>query len=160
MDRKTDIGRGREGTTCIRCRLIDTNCLDSTLHSTPLHSPLCLPLVKWLSPLILSFNHQKPYPLLPLLTYTPAIPISSCLISYPPQALASSADLLYELPLDIGVCARAIRHARLDVLIYPEIGIDPVSYYLSFSRLAPVQAAWYGHPDTTGVSHHMVVHSI
>ena len=46
----------------------------------------------------------------------------------------------------------SIRHADLDILIYPEIGIDPVTYYLSFARLAPVQAVWYGHPDTTGVS--------
>ena len=35
--------------------------------------------------------------------------------------------------------SRALRNARLDVLVYPEIGIDPVTYYLSFARLAPVQ---------------------
>ena len=25
------------------------------------------------------------------------------------------------------------------MLVYPEVGIDPVTYYLSFARLAPVQ---------------------
>ena len=35
--------------------------------------------------------------------------------------------------------SRALRNARLDVLVYPEVGIDPVTYYLSFARLAPVQ---------------------
>ena len=39
----------------------------------------------------------------------------------------------------------------LDVLVYPELGMDPVSYFLAFSRIAPVQVAWWGHPDTTGI---------
>jgi hypothetical protein len=55
------------------------------------------------------------------------------------EALAIAASWLYQLPLDISVCAKAIRSAKLDVLIYPEVGIDPVTYYLSFARLAPVQ---------------------
>ena len=25
-----------------------------------------------------------------------------------------------------------------------------MAYFLSFARLAPIQAAWWGHPDTTG----------
>ena len=45
-----------------------------------------------------------------------------------------------------------IRSANLDILIYPEIGLDPVTYFLAFSRLAKVQMAWLGHPDTTGIS--------
>lgn len=48
------------------------------------------------------------------------------------------------------MCADVVRQQHLDILIYPEIGTEPVSYFLAFSRLAPVQAAWWGHPDTTG----------
>lgn len=32
-----------------------------------------------------------------------------------------------------------------------QIGIDRLTYFLSLSRLAPVQAAWWGNPDTSGV---------
>lgn len=50
----------------------------------------------------------------------------------------------------LNVCAEMLRRQRLDVLVYPEVGLDPVAYFLAFSRLAPVQAVWWGHPDTTG----------
>jgi predicted O-linked N-acetylglucosamine transferase (SPINDLY family) len=39
----------------------------------------------------------------------------------------------------------------LDVLFYPDIGMDPLSYFLAFSRLAPVQCVTWGHPVTTGI---------
>jgi len=40
---------------------------------------------------------------------------------------------------------------QLDVLIYPEIGMDPTSIKLASLRLAPVQVATWGHPETTGL---------
>lgn len=45
----------------------------------------------------------------------------------------------------------AIVDAKPDVLIYPEIGMDPMSLKLASMRLAPVQAASWGHPETTGL---------
>jgi protein O-GlcNAc transferase len=47
--------------------------------------------------------------------------------------------------------ARAISDAQLDVLIYPEIGMDALTMQLASLRLAPVQAATWGHPETTGL---------
>ena len=47
--------------------------------------------------------------------------------------------------------ARLIHSSRLDVLIYPEIGMDPTTAKLAAMRLAPVQAASWGHPETTGL---------
>jgi predicted O-linked N-acetylglucosamine transferase (SPINDLY family) len=44
-----------------------------------------------------------------------------------------------------------ILDAQPDVLIYPEIGMDPMSVRLASMRLAPVQAASWGHPETTGL---------
>jgi protein O-GlcNAc transferase len=49
-----------------------------------------------------------------------------------------------------GDWARLIHDARLDVLIYPEVGMDATSAKLAAMRLAPVQAASWGHPETTG----------
>jgi predicted O-linked N-acetylglucosamine transferase (SPINDLY family) len=45
----------------------------------------------------------------------------------------------------------AIRDARLDVLIYPELGMDALTPRLAALRLAPVQVAAWGHPETTGL---------
>jgi len=45
----------------------------------------------------------------------------------------------------------AIREQRLDVLLYPELGMDALTPRLAALRLAPVQAASWGHPETTGL---------
>ncbi len=45
----------------------------------------------------------------------------------------------------------AIARSNLDVLIYPEIGMDPMTVRLASLRLAPVQVATWGHPETTGL---------
>lgn len=48
--------------------------------------------------------------------------------------------------------ARAeISALELDVLFYQDIGMDPYTYFLAFSRLAPVQCVSFGHPNTTGI---------
>jgi protein O-GlcNAc transferase len=40
---------------------------------------------------------------------------------------------------------------HLDILIYPEIGMDVMTVKLAAMRLAPVQIASWGHPETTGL---------
>jgi predicted O-linked N-acetylglucosamine transferase (SPINDLY family) len=45
----------------------------------------------------------------------------------------------------------AIRAERPDVLLYPEVGMHPTALQLASLRLAPVQAAAWGHPETTGL---------
>jgi predicted O-linked N-acetylglucosamine transferase (SPINDLY family) len=47
--------------------------------------------------------------------------------------------------------ARTIHDSRMDVLLYPEIGMDPTTAKLAAMRLAPVQAASWGHPETSGL---------
>ena len=54
-------------------------------------------------------------------------------------------------PKTLQAWAGAINDARLDVLIYPEIGMDALTVQLASLRLAPVQAASWGHPETTGL---------
>jgi predicted O-linked N-acetylglucosamine transferase (SPINDLY family) len=67
-------------------------------------------------------------------------------------ALARSAVAHYEAgPRDLRGWLDAIRHAAPHVLIYPEVGMDPLSARLAALRLAPVQAASWGHPETTGL---------
>jgi predicted O-linked N-acetylglucosamine transferase (SPINDLY family) len=45
----------------------------------------------------------------------------------------------------------AIRSANLDVIIYPEVGMDAVTAQLAALRLAPIQATTWGHPETSGL---------
>jgi predicted O-linked N-acetylglucosamine transferase (SPINDLY family) len=53
--------------------------------------------------------------------------------------------------LPLATLAERIRSARLDVLVFPDLGLDPRQHALASLRLAPVQAAFYGHPVTSGL---------
>jgi predicted O-linked N-acetylglucosamine transferase (SPINDLY family) len=67
-----------------------------------------------------------------------------------PEATAANApDATYDRWF--AGLGRALRADRLDVLIFPDIGMDPTSFALAALRLAPVQAAGLGHPVTTGL---------
>jgi protein O-GlcNAc transferase len=46
---------------------------------------------------------------------------------------------------------RHIREDNLHILIYPEIGMDPMTVKLAALKLAPVQVVSWGHPDTSGL---------
>jgi len=41
---------------------------------------------------------------------------------------------------------------ELDILVYLDIGMEPLSYFMAFSRLARVQCVMGGHPVTTGIA--------
>ena len=48
--------------------------------------------------------------------------------------------------------AHLIAKQRLDVLLYPEIGMDATTKALACLRLAPIQIASWGHPESTGLT--------
>jgi predicted O-linked N-acetylglucosamine transferase (SPINDLY family) len=54
-------------------------------------------------------------------------------------------------PTTLTAWVQAIQAKELDVIIYPEIGMDPATSQLASLRLAPVQAASWGHPECTGL---------
>jgi len=58
---------------------------------------------------------------------------------------------LEDRPKDLAAWVAAIKDQDLDVLLYPEIGMHPLTLQLACLRLAPVQAAAWGHPETTGL---------
>jgi protein O-GlcNAc transferase len=53
-------------------------------------------------------------------------------------------------PLPVAAWRSAILEDAPHVLIYPEVGMDPVCAQLAAQRLAPVQCNSWGHPDTSG----------
>jgi protein O-GlcNAc transferase len=70
------------------------------------------------------------------------------------ETLFAKAHVSYFIqgPLDMRQWVEAIMDEQLDVLIYPEVGMDPLTAQLAALRLAPVQVATWGHPETTGLS--------
>ena len=63
----------------------------------------------------------------------------------------SRVDRFVQGPKPIRAWLDEIGNDRPDILLYPEVGMDPVSCTLAALRLAPVQAASWGHPITTGL---------
>lgn len=62
-------------------------------------------------------------------------------------------DAIVYLKRNLSEIREYIAREKLDILFYPEIGMDPFIYFLAFSRLAPIQCVGWGHPVTTGIQH-------
>lgn len=65
--------------------------------------------------------------------------------------IRDSADNYLVLPSTLEAARDKIAELGLDILFYQDIGMDAYTYFLAFSRLAPVQCVSFGHPDTTGI---------
>ena len=65
-------------------------------------------------------------------------------------ARSSQTDLI-KCNEDYSWWINAIQSNQIDVLIYPEIGMDAMAIKLASMRLAPIQIASWGHPETTGL---------
>lgn len=67
------------------------------------------------------------------------------------RMIDAGADEVVTLSPDLAHAREQIAALKLDVLYYTDIGMDPLTYFLAFSRLAPVQCVTNGHPVTTGI---------
>jgi protein O-GlcNAc transferase len=67
------------------------------------------------------------------------------------NAINNSADEVIVLPRELRAARHKIAEHSLDILLYLDIGMDPLTYFLAYSRLAPVQCVTWGHPVTTGI---------
>jgi predicted O-linked N-acetylglucosamine transferase (SPINDLY family) len=55
-------------------------------------------------------------------------------------------------PLSLATARERVAQLELDVLVYTDIGMDPFTYFLAYSRLARLQCVSGGHPVTTGIA--------
>jgi predicted O-linked N-acetylglucosamine transferase (SPINDLY family) len=62
-----------------------------------------------------------------------------------------SADKVVVLPKHLDSARRLIAQQALDLLYYTDVGMESITYFLAFSRLAHVQCTGWGHPMTTGI---------
>jgi predicted O-linked N-acetylglucosamine transferase (SPINDLY family) len=66
------------------------------------------------------------------------------------RALADRAPLI-TLPGNPEAARAAVAALDLDILVYLDLGMDPLTWVLAFFRSARLQCALYGHPMTTGI---------
>lgn len=67
------------------------------------------------------------------------------------ERLKYCSDEVVELHDDLELARLQVESLELDILFYQDIGMEPFSYFLAFSRLARIQCTSFGHPDTTGI---------
>lgn len=70
--------------------------------------------------------------------------------SFTQEAQAACATFV-QGPKSLSEWIQTILDHQLDVLIFPEIGMDPMTCRLACLRLAPHQATSWGHPSTSGI---------
>jgi protein O-GlcNAc transferase len=68
------------------------------------------------------------------------------------ERMQADADRSVDLDADFHTARAQIAALELDILFYQDIGMEPMSYLLAHSRLAPVQCVSFGHPNTTGIA--------
>jgi protein O-GlcNAc transferase len=66
------------------------------------------------------------------------------------EQVRARADKFVHTEAGLEELAKIVEDASLDVLIYPELGMDGKIFALSSLRLAPIQACGWGHPVTPG----------
>ena len=66
------------------------------------------------------------------------------------ESICKAADKVVNLPDDLWKSRQIIAEHLLDILFFPEIGMDPLTYFIAFSRLAKVQCK-RGFPITSGI---------
>lgn len=67
------------------------------------------------------------------------------------KEIDAAAEVVHRLPANLFAAQEQLAALDLDVLFYTDLGMEPLAYFLSFARLAPVQCATWGHPTTSGV---------
>ncbi|HEY9616188.1 MAG TPA: tetratricopeptide repeat protein, partial [Microcoleaceae cyanobacterium] len=67
------------------------------------------------------------------------------------QEVRSHSDVFYQIPDDLEAVCQQIRADNLHVLVFPEIGMQPLMAQLAALRLAPVQCSSWMHPVTSGL---------
>lgn len=65
--------------------------------------------------------------------------------------LRSHSHRFHHFAGNMEAAARQIEKDHLHILVYTDIGMDPITTQLAALRLAPVQCKGWGHPVTTGI---------
>ena len=67
------------------------------------------------------------------------------------QEIIAAQIPIISLPKSFVAAHKLVADKKLDLIIYPDIGMDAPTHYMAMARLAPHQACFQGHPETTGI---------
>jgi predicted O-linked N-acetylglucosamine transferase (SPINDLY family) len=67
------------------------------------------------------------------------------------REIRAQADFAVVVPHSLQQAREVVAALELDILFYQDIGLDTLTYFLAFSRLAPTQCVGWGHPVTCGI---------
>ncbi|MEX0270317.1 tetratricopeptide repeat protein [Leptolyngbyaceae cyanobacterium UHCC 1019] len=68
------------------------------------------------------------------------------------EQFQSWSDRFHHIPNNLEAVCQQILSDQLHVLVFPEIGMDPLTVQMAALRLAPIQCTAWGHPVTSGLS--------
>jgi len=68
-----------------------------------------------------------------------------------PKILKTTTKNIILSNSNIEEARKQIENEKLDILVYCELGMDPRSLFIAYSRLAPVQCNTWGHSDSSGI---------
>lgn len=83
--------------------------------------------------------------------FQPVVVCAETGVAFLKQGLDDAKVGLLPLPYDFSSAVERARAARFDVLYHWETGTDVTNYFLPFCRLAPIQCASMGNPETSGI---------
>jgi predicted O-linked N-acetylglucosamine transferase (SPINDLY family) len=67
------------------------------------------------------------------------------------QQFQLSSDFFHHIPEDLEAVCHQIIEDKLHILIFPDIGMAPLTTQMAGLRIAPVQCTAWGHPVTSGL---------
>jgi len=68
------------------------------------------------------------------------------------REMTDRAEGCLRLSNDLAEARSTLAQAELDIIYFADIGMEPLTYYLAFSRSAHLQVTTWGHPVTTGLT--------
>lgn len=66
------------------------------------------------------------------------------------ERFRNAADSFVTVPRNVPAALQTLESLKLDLLFFAEVGMDALCSTLAYSRVAPVQCATWGHPETSG----------
>ena len=86
-----------------------------------------------------------------LTLFVPGFPEGGLPVDPVSHAIVAHVGRVVYLPAAVSSSRAVIEGHAPDALFYPEIGMDPLTYFLAFSRLAPLQFTTHGNSVTSGI---------